>query len=858
MKKLWILMTLFIFSFCIIGCANTPGGDINIGDLPSMGDDSFQEHTSKIYRLAQESGYTGTYEEWLETIKGAAGKSAYEVAVENGYNGSVQQWLEMLKGDNGKNIELSVQDNFIVWRLEGSNAWINLISISGLQGTSGREIELSTTTTHVVWRYVGDANWNNLLDLSVLIQNSEGITTGKSAYELAVELGFKGSIQEWLDSLRGAPGKTPEFSVVDSYFCWRYVGDTEWIKLFEINNIGSGTLQEIHTVTYVDPDGNELFKEEVLDGKKATKPEDIILSNGYEISEWTFNNELWSFIGYVVTEDIELVGVTRPHQFNIQYELNGGVIDEAYADTFTVEDVEVLPHPVLIKHKFIGWYLEDTFDTMVTNTSELPAKDVILYAKYEEIKTSCAEDPTAEHCKYNRTGFDGKGMQIIILSYDIDPFAVNYPGDRKLDRQKLVQEIEKEYNIDLVFRSYPDEAAWGPSRVNWIIENANNGTLTDKGHIFVISSDWVPTLSKAGAIAEVYDKDSETGIFKSLAISQNNVVNEAFSSKSKVYGYSNEEPHAEMFMYYNQSLVEEYGLKDPATLWNEGKWDWATFKEYLFSAQKLFDQSSTENKMYAFGSAIWDVSSEILGSRGLKFIDQETNRVLFDDANIHLLFEELRQLYSSGVWDPAAIAQDVPVSFTRGNLLFTSGYLWFLESEMRFKGQTNFDIGLVPYPAKTGYAVESDSIVDNYLVPVGDFSGYCFPNLDNNQNGLTTEVLVNICDDLFRGLKPEYDEAVYSKRDQYIYRLSKLINGPEETVDQIITAIMSIEDNMDNYAFCDLLPKVSMTVGNGSHFGNGGIAILSNDLIRGSETPEVILMSKYEKYQQTLNEIIRS
>jgi len=34
--------------------------------------------------------------------------------------------------------------------------------------------------------------------------------TGKSAYELAVEAGFEGTLQEWLDSLKGATGSIGE------------------------------------------------------------------------------------------------------------------------------------------------------------------------------------------------------------------------------------------------------------------------------------------------------------------------------------------------------------------------------------------------------------------------------------------------------------------------------------------------------------------------------------------------------------------------------------------------------------------------------------------------------------------------
>lgn len=80
------------------------------------------------YEIAVEHGYTGTEEQWLESLKGAPGapgrdgedghdgapgspgipgttgadgKSAYELAVEHGFIGAEQQWLASLKGETG-------------------------------------------------------------------------------------------------------------------------------------------------------------------------------------------------------------------------------------------------------------------------------------------------------------------------------------------------------------------------------------------------------------------------------------------------------------------------------------------------------------------------------------------------------------------------------------------------------------------------------------------------------------------------------------------------------------------------------------------------------------------------------------
>lgn len=57
------------------------------------------------YSIAVQNGFTGTEQEWLESLKGepgSDGKSAYELAVESGFEGSVEDWLASLKGKDGK------------------------------------------------------------------------------------------------------------------------------------------------------------------------------------------------------------------------------------------------------------------------------------------------------------------------------------------------------------------------------------------------------------------------------------------------------------------------------------------------------------------------------------------------------------------------------------------------------------------------------------------------------------------------------------------------------------------------------------------------------------------------------------
>lgn len=482
---------------------------------------------------------------------------------------------------------------------------------------------------------------------------------------------------------------------------------------------------------------------------------------------------------------------------------------------------------------------------------------------------SCATNPEHERCgyvdlwewEYNRTGFDGKGMKIILLSgasEEVDPFHNDFTGERKSEKQKQVTKIEQAYKIDLEIQNYPDSAAWGPNRVNWLNDNAASGTLISQGHIFTISSDWVPSLKNGNSIAELENTVKKSGIFSDLGYEQSPEKNSQYSVGVKVYGYSAGEAHADYFLYYNQQLVKDYGLEDPATLWNQGQWDWSRFYNYLEDAQAKFDAKS-EEKIYAFGGFVNDIARGMLAARGYKLIDNEAGTVLFTNPNTIQLYNDLREIYAAGMWAVDSTAADVSQSFTKGLQLFAHGQLWFLSSEMRFKGQTGFNIGLVPYPTAEGAAQPLGTKVEGYLVPMGADSGYAFPNVVNGENGLTTTVLVNIADDFTRGLAPEFDAVEMSSRDQYVAFLSKRIQGEEAIVTQIIDAVMSIEDHVKTYGYTDYMDIVSKSVGSGSDWIGDGFATWGMSLVTKQDVnPSGTLQSKRDVYQKALDDILNS
>lgn len=114
-----------------------------------------------------------------ETGSGADGKSAFELAVDAGFTGSVEEWLESLKGQDG-----APGTN----GLDGVNGVDGAPGADGLDGTPGVD-GLSAYQVAVQQGFVGDtAAW--LLSLKG--------TDGKSAYELAVLNGYEGTQEEYI------------------------------------------------------------------------------------------------------------------------------------------------------------------------------------------------------------------------------------------------------------------------------------------------------------------------------------------------------------------------------------------------------------------------------------------------------------------------------------------------------------------------------------------------------------------------------------------------------------------------------------------------------------------------------------
>jgi len=333
MKRKLLALFIIILLIFIVGC----DGDKVSKDL--------KKQQNEIYQLAVEVGYNGTFEEWLETVKGDQGTP----------------------GEDGKNIELIVSGDYIKWRNEGDSNWNNLVSIDSLigpNGSDGKEVDFQVIDGVIQWKYTTDTTWTNLVELSTLVgpigndgvdgkevvfQVAEGFiqwqyttdTIWTNLVELSTLVGSKG--------LDGVDGKEVVFQVADGFIQWNYDGDTIWNNLVELSTLKGFDGQSAYQ-TYIEfhPEYTKTSLEwmnDLVNGRLADK--------------------------VMVTVNFNTQGGSLP---------TGTEVSKSIEKGNTIN----LPVPTKVGYTFSGWSSGLTVnDDKFTNTNPV-LNDLTLYAVYSE------------------------------------------------------------------------------------------------------------------------------------------------------------------------------------------------------------------------------------------------------------------------------------------------------------------------------------------------------------------------------------------------------------------------------------------------------------------------------------------
>lgn len=283
-----------------------------------------------IYSLATSSNsFIGTYEEWLETIKGP-------------------------QGNSGKEVTFRTADGYIQWQYVGDLNWNNLVSLStltgasGIDGTDGKEVLFRVHENFIQWQYLGDQEWTNLINTSEFIgEKGDSGSQGKSAYEIYLEYfpGYDGSEFDWIKDLA-----SNKFTITINF-----------------NTNCEFTLDSI----------------EVMKGEIISIPNMSEFIFGYEFGGWyldeALENPIMEEISFMANQT--LYAKWSSLEIEVSYVIDGDIyhISNEY-------DYDKPNDPEKLGYVFKGWYLsldnqeEFKFDYNLN-------QDTILYAKFDFLES---------------------------------------------------------------------------------------------------------------------------------------------------------------------------------------------------------------------------------------------------------------------------------------------------------------------------------------------------------------------------------------------------------------------------------------------------------------------------------------
>mgnify|MGYP004719474307 CR=1 FL=1 len=237
------------------------------------------------------------YQQLLQKIseKGKDGKSAYEIAIEHGFVGTETEWLESLKGVDGKD------------GVNGKDGCDGRNGVDGLPGKDGK-------------------------DGADGLPGRDGIngSDGKSAYIIAVEHGFSGTENEWLQSLKGADGKdgiTPDMSdyatKADIAELQKQIENISGIHYISVFESGSDALQKYGDSIYTYY--NDGYRS--LAGFAESYPHFCSAENNYALY---FNQNDFSWAGTVFVMFLTPVAITSKMKLLLSYMVGASQDAEFY------------------------------------------------------------------------------------------------------------------------------------------------------------------------------------------------------------------------------------------------------------------------------------------------------------------------------------------------------------------------------------------------------------------------------------------------------------------------------------------------------------------------------------------------
>ena len=294
------------------------------------------------------------YQQLLQKIseKGKDGKSAFEIAIEHGFVGTEAEWLKSLKGVDGKD------------GVNGKDGCDGRNGVDGLPGKDGKD-------------GADGIPGHNGFDGKNGVDGING-SDGKSAYIIAVEHGFTGTEDDWLQSLKGADGKdgiTPDMSAyatkTDIAELQKQIKSISGISYISVFESGSDTLQKYGDSIYTYY--NDGYRS--LAGFAESYPHFCSAENNYALY---FNQNDFSWAGTVFVMFLTPVAITSKMKLILSYLVGASQDTEFYlipnTDKMGSELAQYIYEEIKAENALklsFKWLYSDTFISVIQSLENI-------------------------------------------------------------------------------------------------------------------------------------------------------------------------------------------------------------------------------------------------------------------------------------------------------------------------------------------------------------------------------------------------------------------------------------------------------------------------------------------------------
>lgn len=244
----------------------------------------------------------------------------YLLAAASGYEGTYEEWLASIRGEDGLTIELRINSltRMLQWKYTNENeqAWRDLISLDSLIGPPGESGDDGLTP------YIGSNGnwWIGTTDTGVKATGTNGSNGTNGVGIASVELySTSGNVTTY--RIYFTDGSIFDYQIVSGMSAYEiyliyypdYLGTEEdWINDLINGNLGNHTYYD---VTFNSDGGTMVDAVQIRRGQKITKPNNPT-KQGYIFDGWFVDDDKWIFSVYTVTENIELTAKWSVPQYD--------------------------------------------------------------------------------------------------------------------------------------------------------------------------------------------------------------------------------------------------------------------------------------------------------------------------------------------------------------------------------------------------------------------------------------------------------------------------------------------------------------------------------------------------------------